>query len=156
LLAADPTQAGHFTVAVLNSTGSVFLPYTTTDNGNTWNAGTPLSDNSSTTKFKAAINYSSDGVLGLMWRSNASPVAGPYNVFAAISQDEGQSFSKPLQINVTPSAAPDPVRGGDDFSVIVLSHQDAFVGWGQWPAPAGSGNQAGYFSAIKLQAFNHD
>ena len=35
-----------------------------------------LTDNSSTTKFKAWINYSPEGVLGLMWRS-VLPAAAP-------------------------------------------------------------------------------
>jgi hypothetical protein len=156
LVAADPTQSGHFTVAVLNSTSTAFLIYTTDDNGNTFKAGATLTDDPTTTKFKAWINYSPDGVLGLMWRRNVSSPGGPYNIFAAVSQDEGQTFSDPLQINATPSLAPDAsYNGQDDTSVIALSHQAAFIGWGQWPAPAGVANRAGYFSAVKLQAFSH-
>ena len=41
--------------------------------------------------------------------------------------------------------------GTDDTSVIALSERDVFVGWGDWRP----GNVAGYFSAVKLQAFNH-
>jgi hypothetical protein len=41
--------------------------------------------------------------------------------------------------------------GTDDTSVIALSGQDAFVGWGDWRP----GDVAGFFSAVKLQAFTH-
>jgi hypothetical protein len=154
-VAADPTQAGHFSVAVSNSTSTAFLVYTTADNGNSFNAGATVSDNTATTKFKGWMNYSADGVLGLMWRSNVSAPNGPYNIFAAISQDEGVTFSNPLQVNATASLAPDPTYNGqDDWSVIALSGQAAFIGWGQWPQPAGVANRAGYFSVVKLQAFN--
>jgi hypothetical protein len=156
LVAADPTRAGHFSVAVLNSTSTAFLVYTTTDNGTSFTAGATVSDNTTTTKFKGWMNFSPDGVLGLMWRSNVAAPTGAYNVFAAVSQDEGVTFSNPLQVNATPSLAPDPTYNGqDDTSVIALSRQAAFLGWGQWPTPAGVANRAGYFSAIKLQAFNH-
>jgi hypothetical protein len=155
-VAADPTQAGHFSVAVLNSTSTAVLVDTTTDNGTSFNAGATVSDNTLTTKFKGWMNYSADGVLGLMWRSNVSAPNGPYNIFAAVSQDEGVTFSNPLQVNATASLAPDPTYNGqDDTSVIALSRQAAFLGWGQWPAPGGVANRAGFFSAIKLQAFNH-
>jgi len=158
LLAADPTEAGHFTVVVMNSTGTAFLSYTTDDNGNTWVAGDTLSDDTSTTKFKTAINYSPNGVLGLMWRSNVSSPGGRYDVFAAISNDQGHTFSKPLKVNATPSEAPDPTFYGnasDDFSSIALSKQAAFIGWAHWPAPGGVANRAGYFSSVKLQAFGN-
>jgi hypothetical protein len=154
-VAADPTQAGHFSVAVSNSTGTTFLVYTTADNGNSFSAGATVSDNTATTKFKGWMNYSADGVLGLMWRSNVSAPNGPYNVFAAVSRDEGVIFSNPLQVNAPASLGPDPsYNGQDDTSVIALSGQAAFVGWGQWPTPGGVANRAGYFSAVKLQAFD--
>jgi hypothetical protein len=97
---------------------------------------------------------SPDGVIGIRWRSNdaGSGPTFPYRVWAASSKDGGATFSDPLQITTAPSPAPDPLYlGSDDFSFINLSHQDAFVGWADWRP----GERAGFFSAIKLQAFNH-
>jgi hypothetical protein len=74
---------------------------------------------------------------------------------AAISADQGASWSAPLQISTAPSPASDPLwaTGGDrdDTSVIALSRQGAFIGWGDWRP----GHVQGFFSAVKLQAFDH-
>jgi hypothetical protein len=52
----------------------------------------------------------------------------------------------------SPGSDPNFTDGGlDDFSWIALSHKDAFIGWGDWRP----GDVQGFFSAVKLQAFNH-
>jgi hypothetical protein len=193
LVAADPAQAGTFTVAVLDSTSSTFQVFVTHDNGNSWSGPATLTDNPNTIKFKTWINYSPTGVLGLAWRSattdppaaadatvavrsvlaaatdeppcdsgifcgndenDTDPTPVPYTMQAAISNDQGATWSAPLQISTAPSPASDPLwaTGGDrdDTSVIALSRQDAFVGWGDWRP----GDVQGFFSAIKLQAFS--
>ena len=155
LVAADPTHAGTSTVVVQNSTGGAFLSYVTTDNGATWSQPTTLTDNPDTVKFKAWINYSPDGLLGLAWRSRTSPGGDsttPYAVFAATSDDQGATWSAPLQISAEPSPGSDPLwlmGDRDDTSVIVLSKQGVLVGWGDWRP----GDVAGYFSKVKRQAF---
>jgi hypothetical protein len=84
----------------------------------------------------------------------ADPTPVPYTMQAAISADQGASWSAPLQISTAPSPASDPLwaTGGDrdDTSVIALSRQGAFIGWGDWRP----GDVQGFFSAVKLQAFN--
>ncbi len=159
LVAADPTDPGTSTLAVLNSTGSAFLVYLTHDNGTTWSGPTTVTDDPNTVKFKTWINYSPDGLLGLAWRSRTSPGGNgttPYLMFAATSDDQGTTWSDPLQISTAQSPGSDPAWGlnasdRDDTSVIALSHQDVFVGWGDWRP----GDVAGFFSLIKRQAFNH-
>jgi hypothetical protein len=185
MVAADPTQAGRFTVAVLNSTAGQFLVYTTTDSGTTWTGPTVVSEDATKVHFKAWMAYSPQGVLGITWRTNQpDPDAGlvnraavtedadstscpvdddpnnfdpcdppfPYNVWAAISNNNGASFSQPLEISTGNSPAPDPKQvATDDTSNINLDGQDAFVAWGDWRP----GEMTGYFSTIKLQAFNH-
>ncbi len=159
LVAADPTDPGTSTVAVMNSTATAFLSYVTHDNGVTWSGPTTLTDDSTTVKFKTWINYSPDGLLGLAWRSRTLPggnATTPYLMFAATSDDQGATWSDPLQISTAPSPGSDPLwLGGDrdDTSVIVLSKHDVLVGWGDWRP----GEVQGFFSAIKRQAFRrHD
>jgi hypothetical protein len=183
LVAADPAQAGTFTVAVQTTDGKAFQVFVTHDDGATWSKQpATVTDNSTTVKFKPWINYSPTGVLGLAWRSattdpppaadaavavrpalaaatddenDADPTPVPYTMQAAVSDDQGATWSVPLQISTAPSPASDPLwaNGGDrdDTSVISLSGQDAFVGWGDWRP----GDVQGFFSAVKLQAFTH-
>jgi hypothetical protein len=56
-------------VAALNSTSEQFLVYQTLDFGATWSGSTVMTEDASTVHFKPWINYSAQGVLGLMWRS---------------------------------------------------------------------------------------
>jgi hypothetical protein len=162
LVAADPILAGTFTVAALNSTGTAWNVFVTHDSGNSWTGPATFTDNPATTKFKAWINYSADGTLGLMWRSHIGPgtaLTDPYVIFANTSTDEGTTWTEPVQISqpiagVTASPGYDPKftdGGEDDTSVIAVSHQSAFIGWGDWRP----GEVQGFFSAVKLQAFTH-
>jgi hypothetical protein len=151
LVGADPTLPGTYTVAMLNSTGGQFRVSVTHDSGSTWNGPTTLTDNPSTTKFKTWIAYSPKGRLGLMWRSNDAAPGGPYKVFAAVSDDQGATWTDPLQISTASSPAPDPTQVAlDDTSMIALDNQNAFVAWGDWRP----GEVQGFFSAIKAQAFS--
>jgi hypothetical protein len=159
MVAADPAAPGHFNVVVLNSTGTQFLVYRTTDSGNTW-SGPAAVGNTPGIHFKPSLAYSPDGVLGLMWRNwTGTPNSSPYNVWAATSNDEGQTFSAPLEIsqplNVngsvqTDSPTPDPSwLFFDDDSYITMNNQYAFIAWGDWRP----GDRSGFFSAVKLEAF---
>jgi hypothetical protein len=86
-----------------------------------------------------------------MWRSNDSSPGGSYKVFAAISNDQGVTWSDPLRVSTVSSPAPDPTQVAlDDESMIVLDNQDAFIAWADWRP----GDVQGFFSAVKLQAFH--
>jgi hypothetical protein len=158
MLAADPTTPGHYTVAVLNSTSTRFLVYQTMDSGANWTGPTEVYDSGPAfVKQRPWMAYSPDGVLGMMWRANQTAGTNtPYLVWAATSDDGGATFYAPLQISTEISPAPD---GGytaeDDTSFIALSHQDAFIGWADWRGAPTNGDRAGFFSAVKLQAFSH-
>jgi hypothetical protein len=166
LVAADPAASGHFTLAVLNGTAGQFLVYQTRDAGATWSGPMTVTEDATKTHFKASLTYSPKGVLGLQWRTcpvGALPFASPcdqpgavltfpYNVWATISDNDGSTFTSPLQVSTGTSPAPDPTQlAGDDFSFLNLGQQDAFVAWGDWRP----GELQGFFSDIKLQAFTH-
>jgi hypothetical protein len=163
LVAADPTSPGHFTVAYLNKANKKLVVWQTADSGNTWSGPTVISNDPTFTKvlWKPWMAYSSDGTLGLMWRTwEASPNTSPYSVSAATSSNGGASFTAPLEVSNGDSAAPYPGLPliptlGDDFSFITLSKQAAFVAWADWRTNDQIGNKArqGFISVIKLQAF---
>ena len=176
MVAADPARPGTYSLAVSNSTATEFLVLLTHDSGATWSqVPTVVTDDPNTRKFKSWMSYSPHGVLGLAWRSispdadvanvTATSAHGDsseeaeasasssteYNVFAAISLDEGETFSDPLKISTRESPSPDPnmLFGTDDTSFINLDNEDAFVAWGDWRP----GDVSGFFSAVKLHAF---
>ena len=68
-LAADPARAGHYTVMVMDSTSSELLVYQTSDSGVTWQGPAVVTEDTSVVHYKPWISYSSEGVLGVMWRS---------------------------------------------------------------------------------------
>jgi hypothetical protein len=77
LVAADPASPGTYTVAATDPTTTQYQVFVTHDSGADWSGPAVVTDGSascpsvtvSACKFKAWINYSPDGVLGLAWRS---------------------------------------------------------------------------------------
>lgn len=158
MVAADPSKAGHFTVAVpLNS--KEFDVYQTHDSGATWTGPVVLTEDNTKTHYHWQMAYSEDGVLGIMWRT-AQPPAGesaiaappggkwddpdglpdpgptqPYNVWAAISRDGGATFSAPFKVSSSDSPAPPsgPMENaGDNYSSIAVSGDHVYVTWADW------------------------
>lgn len=99
LVAADPKAPGTFTVGALNAAQTEYLIYVTHDYGRHWSRqAATVTDNSTTQKYKAWINYSPQGVLGMVWRS-VVPAAEPATT----------AGSKPTAASVdAPAAAADP------------------------------------------------
>jgi len=157
-VAADPTTPGHYTVASLNDSSTQFFVWETGDSGNTWSEPTTVAQDPSKTHWHARMDYSPEGVLGLMWRTNEEvpfPALSPYTVWAAISDDGGTTFSRPLE--VSDGESPAPASGtfngtsADDLSYIALDRQRVYVVWADWR----SGERNILFSSTKLQAFTH-
>jgi len=79
----------------------------------------------------------------------------PYSIWAAISFDDGQKFSEPLQVSQGSPAAlspPSAFSGGNifqDLSAIALDDQRVYVGWGDWR----TGERNIFFSAARYEAF---
>ena len=123
-LAGDPAHAGHYAVAVPGS-GDTLLVFVTRDGGARWsrakvNVGTD----------RPWIAFSPHGSLGVMGRGTDSQ--GAQIVRAAFSFDGGAHFTRPVQVNSTPSP---PLKPGtltlyDDLSWIALSDRYAYVAWG--------------------------
>jgi hypothetical protein len=83
--------------------------------------------------------------------AQAAPLS-PYNVWAAISQNGGSTFTAPLKVSKADSPAPQaflPFGIGDDFSFIALNAKYAFVAWADYRP----GDRSAFFSAIRLSAF---
>ena len=126
LVAADPTHAGRYAVAILDASHTQFLVYRTDNSGRTWRA-LPVTDDPTTSKSKPWMAYSPRGVLRLMWLSNTTPGEPPMNqtfpraAWAATSTDGGASFSRALEVSTGPSH-PDPNQkvGTTDFDFITL------------------------------------
>ena len=155
MLTGNPKKPGHYTLALMDAKAGQFMVYRTADSGATWSGPTRVTEDASKTHFKAAMAASPSGVIGMMWRTRQSgtPMIGPYNVWATISDDEGATFSQPLKISSADSPGEDPALpfGFDDLSDINLNDQYAFIAWADWRP----GDRSGYFSAVKLRAFRH-
>lgn len=102
------------------------------------------------------IAYGPTGALGVFWRENyGSPsqaafgrfIAGPQDVFLAISPDGGTRFEKPVRLNTAASPAADPRQmGGDDTSEVILGTHYAYAVWGDWR----SGELETWFARIPI------
>jgi hypothetical protein len=168
LVAADPSKAGHFAVA-MPVDGKEFHVYQTHDAGNTWTAPVVVTDDATKRHYHGAMAYSRQGVLGLMWRT-MQPVAGqpaptsapaggpgggpafPYNVWAVVSRDGGATFSEPLKVSGADSPAPPAgqfANAGDDYSTIALDGDYVYVGWADW-RPVERQN---FINALRLDEF---
>jgi hypothetical protein len=155
-VAADPSKKGRFAVLELpsNSVSAGFegLPagknvpqevrvVTTSDLGSTWS--TPISlGNESVAHItnRPWIAYGPTGVLAVVWRNNYPPydpksflVGGTQNVFAAISRNNGKTFSASMQLNSKPSPPADPAQlAEDDVSWVEVTKQYVYGAWGDW------------------------
>jgi len=156
MTAADPSTPGHYTVAGLNSSNQ-FVAFQTTDSGQTWSAaGAPVTDNTTLTKGHTWTNYSSTGVLGLMWKSNQA--GGGFKVYAAFTGNGGTSWTNPGAIEVSngtspsaPTAQYGPFIGvSDDYSHIAMGPDVAQVTWADWRP----GDRQGFVSAVRF--LNYD
>jgi hypothetical protein len=60
-------------------------------------------------------------------------VPGTQNVFAAVSQDNGTTFSAPVRLNSAASPPPDPKQfAEDDVSWFVVTTQFVYGAFGDW------------------------
>lgn len=152
-LIADPTTAGRYSVMRTVSTPSPHYEVSTSnDDGKTWSdfvAVPATPDASSITK--PWIQYSRDGVLGVMWR--AIYPDRTYDIWAAISRDSGKSFSEALKISHAKSPPSDYYRNGglfgDDIQDLSMDKENMHLVWGD----SRSGFQGVWYGRVALSSF---
>jgi hypothetical protein len=172
-VAADPSHQGRFAVLLLPgnqvSGGLAGLPasknvpqeirvVTTSNSGRTWLTPTTLGNESvQHITNRPWIAYGPTGVLAVAWRYACPPynprsflTPGTQNVFAAISRNNGRTFSAPVQLNSALSPPPDPAQlAEDDVGWIAVTAQYVYGAWGDWrptaknPVAAGSSPPSG-------------
>jgi hypothetical protein len=167
LVAADPSKAGHFAVAIPRD-GNQFEVYRTSDAGKSWSKPAIVTEDATKRHYHGWIVYSRQGVLGIMWRTlqpqpgqtvSGPPAGGPgggpsfpYNVWAAISKDGGTVFSEPLEVSSANSPAPQAgmfANSGDDYSAMAVDGDNVYVGWADW-RPV---ERQGFISTLKVSEF---
>ena len=133
-ITADPYHKGHFAMQVFDSTGTKNQVYTTDDSGVTWEGPTLVAESPPTQRFKPWISYGANGDIALVWRTwHGAPDASPYDVWAAVGHDQGQSapvFSAPMRISSETGSYPKGYIAGDDISWIITQGKYVYVGWG--------------------------
>jgi len=172
-VAADPSHKGRFAVLIMPGNtvagGLAGLPasknvpqevhvVTTRDSGRTWSTPTTLGNESvQHVTNRPWIAYGPTGVLAVVWRNAYPPFGagsfltpGTQNVFAAISRNNGRTFSAPVQLNSAPSPPPDAAQlAEDDVSWVAVTTQYVYGAWGDWrptaknPVAAGSSPPSG-------------
>ena len=149
-VAADPTHPGRFNVLLgLNDRLDIAV---TNDAGATWSGWTTAAYVPGTQPIKDWITYSSQGVLGLMWR--AIRPDGSYLIYSVISRDGGRTFSQPLRIShqASPPGYPNRMGGmfGDDIQDLVIGKSHARMVWGD----SRSGFLGTWFGEVPLSAYH--
>ena len=168
-VAADPSHQGRFAVLITVAGGVAGLRpsqnvpqevqvVTTSDSGKTWSTASTLGKESRHhITNRPWIAYGPTGVLAALWRNAYPPynaqsflVPGTQNVFAAISHNNGKTFSAPVQLNSVSSPPPDPTQlAEDDVSWVVVTPAYVYGAWGDWrpttknPVAAGSSPPSG-------------
>jgi hypothetical protein len=153
----------------------------TRDSGISWLQSTVLGDEAVThITNRPWIAYTSvqggpngpKGVLAVLWRNAYPPynpasflVPGTQNVFAAISRNNGETFTDPVRLNSSPSPPPDPNQfAEDDVSWVAVTTQYVYGAWGDWrptsanpvsspPSSPPSGELNSWIARVPLSSF---
>lgn len=125
-VAADPSHAGHYAVAVPGSGATGLIVYQTENSGATWSppVTVPVGTN------RPWMAFSPSGVLGVMGRAIASD--NSQKVLAAFSPDGGSVFQPPILMASSPSPSLAYTTLYDDVSWMTLTNCYAYLGWGDW------------------------
>lgn len=161
LVAADPTTPGHFSIAGFRplEEGGGFVVYQTLDSGATWTGPAIVNDDGPAfAKTRAAMDYSLDGTLGMMWRAYVEPPSGgqinaPFAVWATISEDGGATFARPIRVSsgVSPKPPPGFHNNADHYSDVAFGEDRLYVSWADSRTP----ERGAFFAEVKLAAFFH-
>jgi hypothetical protein len=117
-VSADPTRRGRFAIMVPRD--STLEVYVTPDAGRTWTGPSVIS---APTALRPAMEFGSNGDLGVMWRTTAA------DAFSVVSFDHGRLFSAPLRVNHVTQPVGETGPPGDRWSGITLADGYAYVTW---------------------------
>ncbi len=145
-VAADPSDKHRFAVDVIPGSKAALDVFTTDNSGRTWSGPATLGDISGQHVVNRPwIAYSPQGFLGAFWRIAFPPFqasflqSGTQNVYVALSEDGGRTFSAPVQLNAAPSPPPDPSQiAEDDVSWVQLTQHYIYAAWGDWRPTLGN------------------
>lgn len=128
--------------------------YTTDDSGATWFGPTQVTESPPNQRFKPWISYGANGDIAPVWRTwHGAPEISPYDVWAAVGRDQGQStpvFSAPMRISSATGTYPKGYIAGDDVSWIIADSKYVYVGWGD----ARSGPVQTWIARVPLSDFH--
>jgi hypothetical protein len=127
-VAADPSRAGRYAVAVFNPDRTQLLAYVTADSGRTWSGPARLTAPSSQALYLPWIAYGPTGALGALWRAGYAD--GTYSAWAAVSPAGGTKFASPVELSSTRSPGPAYALAGDDASSVTLGATALYGAWG--------------------------
>jgi hypothetical protein len=130
-MAADPSKPGRF--ALLRYKDASYQVSVSEDYGKSWSEFAAAGSSPKATALtKPWIEYSRQGVLGLVWR--AIYPDRTYDVWSSISRDGGHSFSASLRVShaVSPdlNAYRNAGRFGDDIQHIAFDDNNVHMVWG--------------------------
>ena len=153
-ITADPYLKGHFALHVFDSSGTENQIYTTDNSGATWAGPTQVAESPPNQQFKPWITYGKNGDIALVWRTwQGAPETSPYDVWAAVGHDQGQSapvFSAPMRISSATGSYPKGYIAGDDISWVITNGNYVYVGWGD----ARNGPVQAWISRVPLSDFS--
>ncbi|KAJ4418486.1 hypothetical protein N0V82_005566 [Gnomoniopsis sp. IMI 355080] len=120
-VSADPTKNGSFALMVPRNYSLEI--YVTDDAGEHFRGPTVIQ-----TPYaqRPAMDFGSTGLLGVMWRTNASNILDAYSV---MSFDRGQTFSPPLKVTHMSHPVGETGQPGDRASFIATTDEYAYVAW---------------------------
>lgn len=130
-MAANPTAAGHLALMLPDAAGTSLRVYRSTDAARRW-TGPTLLGTAGSKILKPWLAYGPTGVVAVGWRAQRSD--STYDFWAAVSRDEGKTFSKPVRISRDVSPPQDWYLsvGGDDASAVTLTGDRLYASWGDW------------------------
>jgi hypothetical protein len=127
-VAADPSRAGRYALAVFNPDRTRLLVYVTADSGSTWSRPARLRAPSGQTPYLPWIAYGPTGALGALWRVGYED--GTYAAWAAVSPAGATNFARPVRLSSARSAGPAYQLAGDDSSSVTLGADSLLGAWG--------------------------
>jgi hypothetical protein len=144
-VAADPTRAGHYAVAVKEDGGNSVRVHVTSDGGKTWTRSGALGPSvPGTLHSRLWLAYGPDGALGVVWRlehlagdetcavviQNVGVQHCAYDVVAAVSPKGDTHFGAGVALTPKTTTPPANYFAGDDVTHVQLDGRFLYAAFG--------------------------